>query len=140
MPPSLAADAIRILVQIPGPSSSFQPLGGEERTQLTLERKPQERLALGQGRWEAQLESAGRNSLTLEAEGRSQHGPAEAHLHACAFEALPCRLRLQIGEANWIEGPFVIQRFRYDTPLGDAARYHFTALSDGVIERHPLGL
>lgn len=138
MSQSLTADTIQIMVQLPGPPSSFVALGGEDRTRLLLERKPLECLALGRGAWETQLENAGRSSLTFEAEGRSQHGPAETHLHACAFDALPCRLRLRIGEAAWIEGQFVIQRFQYDTPLGDVARYAFTALSDGPIEHQPL--
>ncbi len=137
MPPTLDADLVQIFVALPGPDAGYAALGGEERGRLSLERKPQERLALGQGAWEAQL-SAGRASLTLEAEGRSQHGPAEAHLHACAFQGLPCQLRLRIGTATWLEGQFALVRLQLDTPSGDVARYSLTALSDGEITLTPL--
>ncbi len=132
MSSSLSADAIALFVAVS--ESAFAPLGGEERTRLLLERSFQESIALGDDTWNMPL-SGGRAALTLEAEGRSSPGAAEVVMQRCAFEGMPCRLRLRIGNVAWIEASFLLQRFQFDAPQGNGARYVFTALSTGAISR-----
>ena len=115
------------------PVESFTTIGGITATALRIEQDIRDATDAADNAWRRVHSASGIRHMRLQAEGVFTDSAAEATLRVHAFAGTVATYRLQFGNGDVVEGPFLVMRYEQRGQRREPQAFEVILTSAGTV-------